>query len=150
MLAAGRGKRMGEKTSSTPKPMLEFRGRPMLEHVLEALAGAGIERFLVVVGYHREAIERYFGHWRLPIEFRVQDPVDGTGSAARLAREFVADAPFLLTFGDIVCDAAAFARCGSLLDQYPATAAVLAVREVDDPWRGAAVYVEDGKVRRSD
>jgi UDP-N-acetylglucosamine diphosphorylase / glucose-1-phosphate thymidylyltransferase / UDP-N-acetylgalactosamine diphosphorylase / glucosamine-1-phosphate N-acetyltransferase / galactosamine-1-phosphate N-acetyltransferase len=148
VLAAGRGKRMGEKTSDTPKPMLQVRGRPMLEHVLEALAAAGIEQFLVVVGYHRQRIEHYFGHWRLPIEFRVQDPVDGTGSAARLAREFVGSAPFLLTFGDIVCDAEAFARCGHILDQHPATAAVLGVREVDDPWRGAAVYVEDAKVRK--
>lgn len=148
VLAAGRGTRMGEATSGTPKPMLPVRGRPMLEHVLEALAGAGVERFLVVVGYRREMIERHFRQWRLPIEFRVQHPVDGTGSATRLARKFVGEAPFLLTFGDIVCGAPDFARCAGVFDRYPATAAVLGVRDVDDPWRGAAVYVEDGKIRR--
>lgn len=148
VLAAGRGKRMGEITSEVPKPMLPVRGRPMLEHVLDRLARAGVEKFLVVVGYHREMIEEYFRGWRLPIEFRVQDPVDGTGSAARLARDFVGDAPFLLTFGDILCDPSSYVRCGRVFEEYPATAAVLGVRDVDDPWRGAAVYVEDGRVQK--
>lgn len=148
VLAAGRGTRMGEATSEVPKPMLEVRGRPLLEHVLERLAEAGLDRVLVVVGYHRESIERHFRGWRLPLEFRVQEPVDGTGSAARLAREFVGGAPFLVTFGDILCAPAAYARCAGVLEEHPETVAVLGVREVEDPWRGAAVYEEGGRVRR--
>lgn len=146
MLAAGRGTRMGDMTEDTPKPMLPVQGRPMLEHVLERLAASGVRRFLIVVGYRRELIENYFRDWRLPVEFRVQECVDGTGSAARLARDFAGDPPFLLTFGDILCEPAAYVRCGRVLDEHPAAAAVLGVRDVDDPWRGAAVYVERGKV----
>jgi dTDP-glucose pyrophosphorylase len=139
---------MGAITSEMPKPMLPVRGRPMLEHVLEGLAEAGVEKFLVVVGYHREIIEEHFRHWRLPVEFRVQEPVDGTGSAARLGREFAGDSPFLLTFGDILCGPQAYTACGRVLDECPATVAALGVKDVDDPWRGAAVYVEEGTVRR--
>jgi UDP-N-acetylglucosamine diphosphorylase / glucose-1-phosphate thymidylyltransferase / UDP-N-acetylgalactosamine diphosphorylase / glucosamine-1-phosphate N-acetyltransferase / galactosamine-1-phosphate N-acetyltransferase len=146
VLAAGRGKRMGEATSELPKPMLTVGGRPMLEHVLERLAAAGLEKLLVVVGYHRELIEEHFRGW--PVEFRVQDPVDGTGSAARLGREFVGEAPFLLTFGDILCAPPAYQRCARVLEDHPETVAVLGVREVEDPWRGAAVYEQDGRVRR--
>jgi NDP-sugar pyrophosphorylase family protein len=148
VLAAGRGKRMGAITADLPKPMLPVRERPMLEHVLERLAAAGVERFLVVVGYRGELIGAHFRNWRLPIEFRLQDPVDGTGSAALLARDFAAGAPFLLTYGDILCDPQAYVRCAHMLDEHPATAAVLGVRDVDDPWRGAAVYVEAGKVSK--
>jgi NDP-sugar pyrophosphorylase family protein len=148
VLAAGRGKRMGEITSRTPKPMLPVQGRPMLEHVLQRLAAAGIEKFLVVVGYRREILQEHFRHWPLPLEFRVQEPLDGTGSAARLARDFAGSAPFLLTFGDILCDPSAYVRCGRVLDKFSATAAVLGVKDVEDPWRGAAVYEEDGKVYR--
>jgi NDP-sugar pyrophosphorylase family protein len=139
---------MGEATRDLPKPMLAVRGRPMLEHVLEGLAAAGVEKLLVVVGYHHELIEERFRGWRVPIEFRVQDHPDGTGSAARLARNFVADSPFLLTFGDILCEPAAIERCGRVLEDHPETVAVLGVRDVDDPWRGAAVYVEAGRVVR--
>lgn len=148
VLAAGRGTRMGEATAEAPKPMLMVQGRPMLEHVLENLAGAGVERFLLVVGYRREVIEAYFRKWRLPVEFAVQKAPDGTGSAARLAREFTADEPFLLTFGDILCGADAYRRCMGVMREHPATAAVMGVRWVDDPWRGAAVYEEQGRILR--
>jgi UDP-N-acetylglucosamine diphosphorylase / glucose-1-phosphate thymidylyltransferase / UDP-N-acetylgalactosamine diphosphorylase / glucosamine-1-phosphate N-acetyltransferase / galactosamine-1-phosphate N-acetyltransferase len=139
---------MGEITAETPKPMLSVKGRPILEHVLERLAAAGAERFLLVVGYHREVIQQHFRSWRLPIEFRVQDPVDGTGSAARLGREFAGAEPFLLTFGDILCEPAAYVNCARVLEDHPAAQAVLGVKDVDDPYRGAAVYVENGIIRR--
>lgn len=148
VLAAGRGKRMGEITTETPKTMLNVRGRPMLEHVLSGLAEVGIESFFLVVGYRREMIEEHFRNWRLPIEFRVQEPVDGTGSAARLAREFAGDEPFLLTFGDIICEPRGYVSCGRELEAHPEAAAVMGVRDVEDPWQGAAVYAEGGRVSR--
>ncbi len=146
VLAAGRGTRMGEITADIPKPMLPVRGRPILEHVLDRLAAAGAKEFFIVVGHRRELIEAYFRNWRFPIQFLVQDPVNGTGSAALLSRDFVAGAPFLLTFADILCDSSAYLRCARVLEEHPTAAAVLGVREVDDPWRWAAVYVEAGKV----
>lgn len=148
VLAAGRGTRMGEITAQIPKPMLLVHGQPLLEHILEALAAAGVEEFLIVVGYHREIIEDHFRNWRLPVQFCVQDPVDGTGTAARLARGFAGSDPFLLTFGDILSDPGAYVRCARLLEDNPATVAVLGVKNVDDPWRGAAVYVENGFITR--
>ncbi len=156
VLAAGKGTRMGGVTEETPKPMLLIAGKPILEHILERLALAGVENFFIVTGYHHEMIERYFRGWRMPepsrqqtvnLEFRVQDPVDGTGSAARLAREFVSDHCFLLTYADILCDSSEYLRCGDILHRDPDTAAVLAVKAVDDPWQGAAVYEEQGRIR---
>jgi NDP-sugar pyrophosphorylase family protein len=139
---------MGDITAATPKPMLLVQGRPLLEHVLDSLATAGVERFLIVVGYRRELIEEHFHNWRLPVEFRVQDPLDGTGSAARLARDFAGDDPFLLTFGDILCLPAAYEKCASVLIAHPATDAVLGVKDIDDPYRGAAVYEHEGRIER--
>src|SRR5437764_6320398 len=104
VLAAGRGTRMGDITTEIPKAMLPVRGKPLLEHVLDALALAGVERFLMVVGYRREVIEDHFRNWCLPVEFRVQEPINGTGAAARLAEEFAGNDPFLLALGDILCD----------------------------------------------
>lgn len=148
VLAAGRGTRMGEATAEIPKPMLDVRGRPMLEYVLENLADAGVKRFLLVVGYRRDVVEMYFRGWRLPVEFAVQEVPDGTGSAARLSREFTAGEPFLLTFGDILCGVDAYRRCADVMQQHPTSAAVMGARWVDDPWRGAAVYEEQGLISR--
>lgn len=146
ILAAGRGTRMGSMTETVPKPMLPIAGRPMLEHILERLAAAGVRRFLIVVGYHREALEKYFSGSAFDIEFRVQEPVNGTGSAALLAREFVGGDPFLLTYGDIMCGHIDYTRAMEALDEQ--TQAVLAVKAVEDPWQGAAVYEDGGRVTR--
>ncbi|MBV9761121.1 MAG: NTP transferase domain-containing protein [Acidobacteriaceae bacterium] len=145
-LAAGKGTRMGAITEETPKPMLPIQGKPMLEHILERLASAGIERFLIVVGYRHESIERHFRSSPLAIEFRVQEIVNGTGSAAQLARGFTSGEPFLLTYADILCDSIEYTRCAETLRDHPAAAAVLAVKAVDDPWQGAAVYEDRGRI----
>jgi UDP-N-acetylglucosamine diphosphorylase / glucose-1-phosphate thymidylyltransferase / UDP-N-acetylgalactosamine diphosphorylase / glucosamine-1-phosphate N-acetyltransferase / galactosamine-1-phosphate N-acetyltransferase len=148
LLAAGRGTRMGTITEEIPKPLLPVHGKPLMERIMDRLAEAGIRRFLVVVGFQGELIERYFAEWRLPVEFRVQEPVNGTGSAAILAKEFAGQEPFLLSFGDCLCSAAEYVRCLALLEDNPATAAVLAAKDIADPWLGAAIYEQDGRVTR--
>ncbi len=144
ILAAGRGTRMGEMTAEIPKPMLLVRGRPMLEHVLDNLAAAGLQEFLIVTGYYREKIEQHFRNWRMPLRFQVQEVVNGTGSAALLARDFAGDEPCLVTFGDILCEPAAYTHAAGVLEGHPATQSVLGVKYVADPWQGAAVYADDG------
>jgi NDP-sugar pyrophosphorylase family protein len=144
VLAAGRGTRMGQMTADLPKPMLSVNGKPILEHVLDRLAAAGVDRFFLVIGYRREVIVEHFHNWRLPIQFRVQEPVNGTGSAARLARDFTRKDPFLLTFGDILCDPAAYVACADALTE--TTEAVMGVRHLDDPYQGAAVYERGGVI----
>lgn len=139
---------MGGITEDLPKAMLEVRGRPMLEFVLEQMGESGIEEFLLVVGYRRETIESHFRGWPRPIEFCVQEVPNGTASAARLARRFAGHAPFLLTFGDILCEPAAYVRCAQVMAGHPRTMAVLGVRDVDDPWQGAAVYERGGRVTK--
>jgi dTDP-glucose pyrophosphorylase len=148
ILAAGRGTRMGNMTDEIPKPMLPVRGRPILEYIVERLAAAGVKRFLIVVGYRHEVIENHFAKWPLAIEFCLQQPVNGTGSAVRLAHTFAANEPFLLTWGDILCDTTEYTRCFEIFAENPAAAAIVAVKAVDDPWQGAAVYEDHGRIQR--
>src|SRR5207245_4513092 len=42
LLAAGRGTRMRELTADLPKPMIEVRGKPVLQHIVEGLRDAGV------------------------------------------------------------------------------------------------------------
>ena len=50
LLAAGKGSRMRELTNDLPKPMIAVRGKPILQHIVEGLAVAGVAHFLIVVG----------------------------------------------------------------------------------------------------
>ncbi|MDG2212664.1 MAG: sugar phosphate nucleotidyltransferase [Verrucomicrobiota bacterium] len=105
ILAAGKGTRMGELTDETPKPMLLVEGRPILEHIITGLRETGIREFCVVTGWKAEVIEGYFGNgtdWQVTVTYVRQEVQDGTGKAPELAKEFVGDASFLLTYGDIL------------------------------------------------
>lgn len=142
ILAAGRGTRMGAMTEEIPKPMLEVRGRPILAHILDNLRAAGLSEFLIVTGYHAEKIEAYFAS-ESAVKFVWQKRPDGTGSAALLARDFAAGQPFLLTYGDILCEPTEYVRARTI----PADA-VVAVKAVEDPWQGAAVYENQHRITR--
>lgn len=57
ILAAGRGRRLGPLTDDRPKCLLEVGGCTLIQHQLGALRTEGIEKVVVVVGYHAEAIQ---------------------------------------------------------------------------------------------
>lgn len=147
ILAAGRGTRLKSVTGDMPKPLLDLNGRAMIEWVVDSLRMAGFGRFLMVVGYRHELFYARFAADKT-VHFKLQDPVDGTGSAARLAEEFAGEEPVLLMFGDIL---AAPEDLRGLYERLLADAraeAVLGVKWVEDPHQGAAVYEEAGVVGR--
>jgi choline kinase len=51
IVAAGRGRRLGQETDDIPKCMVRVAGRAILDRQLEALAAAGADDFVVVRGY---------------------------------------------------------------------------------------------------
>ncbi|QDL56623.1 nucleotidyltransferase family protein [Rhodoferax aquaticus] len=68
LLAAGRGERMRPLTDHCPKPLLEVRGKPLLQWHLEALARGGFSKAVVNTDWLGSKIERFFegqtGHLR--------------------------------------------------------------------------------------
>ncbi len=142
ILAAGKGTRMGELTRETPKPLIELNGRPMLLHILDRLAAAGVEAALIVTGYLAEQIEAAARGHGMEVTFRRQEVVNGTAKAALLARDWVGEDPFLLTFGDILAEPEHYA---GMWEAFAGEEGVLAARWVDDPWKGAAIYVDEGR-----
>src|SRR5882724_364876 len=104
ILAAGKGTRMKELTREIPKPMLPWKGKPILEHILDGLLQAGIRDVFIVTGFRGDVIEDHFGNgskWNARITCGRQETQDGTGKAPEVARAFVGAASFILTYGDI-------------------------------------------------
>ncbi|RKZ02289.1 MAG: nucleotidyltransferase family protein [Candidatus Hydrothermota bacterium] len=149
ILAAGKGTRMREFTRNRPKPMLKVAKRSILEHIFDALKATGIHELIVVTGRFANIIENHFGdgsRFGFKITYVRQKVIDGTGSATLLTEPFVSDSPFFLTYGDIITWPQNYPKFLEFYRNRPCKAQ-LAVYEVDDPWRGAAVYVDgDGKV----
>ena len=56
---AGSGSRLRPHTHTRPKPLLHVAGQPIIGHILDQLALAGIRRVVLVVGYMGELIADY-------------------------------------------------------------------------------------------
>src|SRR5215471_351795 len=107
ILAAGNGTRLRRVSGGRPKPLVNFRGKPILEHILRRAQQAGIEEFVIVVGYRSDMIRRWFGRTWLPnISVTWVENPDyhkANGVSALKARHEI-DGNFLLLMADHLFD----------------------------------------------
>jgi len=102
ILAGGLGRRLGERSARTPKPLIDVAGEPFLFHQLRLLAEHGAERVVLCVGYLGEMIEERVGRarYRITIDYSYDSPqLDGTLGAIRRALPLLGDR-FLVLYGD--------------------------------------------------
>jgi choline kinase len=66
ILAAGNGSRIAARSGESPKPLVMLNGKPLLEHVMSKARDAGIERFVIVVGYRGQSIKEWYESHPLP------------------------------------------------------------------------------------
>lgn len=59
ILAAGQGQRLRPYTDSMPKCMVPYRGKPIIDHILDALPTLGMDRTLVVGGYRQDVLLKH-------------------------------------------------------------------------------------------
>jgi len=145
ILAAGKGTRMAQLTASRPKPMLELCGRPILEHIMVALRGAGIREFVLITGYLAEVVENHFQTGEslgVQIRYLRQQVQNGTGAAFHLTKEVVGQDPFFAGYGDIITS---FNNYPHLIQDFQKRPydALLSLNSVEDPYRGAAVHMDE-------
>jgi MurNAc alpha-1-phosphate uridylyltransferase len=104
VLAAGRGKRMRPISATTPKPLVEVAGRALLDHVLDRLAEAGVERAVVNVHYLANLVEVRALKRKVP-NITISDEravLLDTGGAVAKALPLLGDEPFLHMNSDTI------------------------------------------------
>jgi UDP-N-acetylglucosamine diphosphorylase / glucose-1-phosphate thymidylyltransferase / UDP-N-acetylgalactosamine diphosphorylase / glucosamine-1-phosphate N-acetyltransferase / galactosamine-1-phosphate N-acetyltransferase len=156
LLAAGRGRRLGELTAKTPKPLLDIAGAPVIAHIVHVLERADIREFGIVVGYRAEMMEDWCrahvaSNPHIMITPIRQPELSGTGGAMLAAESFLAgEERFVFGWGDILMDRANYPRFVEHA-RYDEFDLLLAANRVKDPFRGAAVYIApDQRVERLD
>ncbi len=154
ILAAGRGTRLAPLTDGCPKPMLPIAGVPMVERIMAAIAAqTPIREFVLVTGYRADVVQDHFGdgsRWGWRVEYAHQSVPQGVGAAVQCGRDFLADGPFLMTYGDIMLDPTNYGQfVAAWGEAAPGPAgpplALVGLNWVDDPWRGAAVYLNEDR-----
>ena len=130
LLAGGFGSRISEESQFKPKPMIEIGGMPILWHIMKEYAYYGYNEFIICAGYKQEYIKQWFANYFLynsdiSFDFRgdknemtvhhshldhwkvtVVDTGYNTMTGGRIKRiqEYVGNEPFMMTYGDGVCD----------------------------------------------
>mgnify|MGYP005703539891 FL=1 len=87
--------------SDLPKVLCEANGRPLIDWVLDALEAAGVQQFLVVVGYEADRVKKALQD-RDGVKFVLQDQQLGTGHAVKVCEDHLEghDGPVLIVAGD--------------------------------------------------
>ena len=134
---------MRELTNALPKPMLSVQGKPVLQHIIEGLRDSGLSHFQIIIGWYGETIQEFFGdgsNLRTHVEYATQVVQDGTGKVIELARPFVGNDPFVLSYGDILIAPQNYPRICAALN---GAEAVVSVKRNEDVTQGGAVFVNE-------
>ena len=104
VLAAGLGTRMRPLTDDRPKPMVEVAGKPLIDHVLDRLADAGIETAVVNLHYFADRLEAHLDGRARPrlVLSDERDRLLDTGGGIRKALPLLGDAPFVSINSDTI------------------------------------------------
>ncbi len=130
ILAGGFGTRISEESQFKPKPMIDIGGQPILWHIMKEYAYYGFDEFIICAGYKQQVIKQWFADYFLrnsdisfdfrnnsndmtvheshlePWKVTVVDTGLNTMTGGRIKRiqKYVGDEPFMMTYGDGVCD----------------------------------------------
>jgi MurNAc alpha-1-phosphate uridylyltransferase len=107
ILAAGRGKRMGDLTTHVPKPLLKLGEQYLIEYNLKALAKAGHKEIVINTSYLADQIKNALGdgsRYGVAIEYSFEETALETGGGIFQALSLLGDKPFVVVSADIVTE----------------------------------------------
>ena len=137
ILAGGEGMRLRPLTKNRPKVLLPAGNRPILEHVLDAVVGAGVRDITVVVGYRKEQVMKFLNTYPVPVNVVVQNKQLGTFHALSCARDAVHADRLLVLPGDNYINAASIR---ALIEEENA----VLVAPHQRPWDYGVITQKDG------
>jgi MurNAc alpha-1-phosphate uridylyltransferase len=155
ILGAGLGTRMRPLTATTPKPLLQLGGRPVLAHTLDRLREGGVTRIIVNAHYLADQIEAFLRPYD-NVTVTHEDELQDTGGAitAMRAKHLLPDAPFYVVNGDTVWvdgPSPTLPRLEQAFDPARTDVVLLLARAagaVAETWRGDFLWPRDGGLQR--
>jgi len=156
VLAAGLGTRMHPLTDRMPKPLVAVAGKPLIDHVLDRLAEAGVERAVINVHHFAEQIEKHLASRTKP-KIVISDErgfLLGTGGGVVKALSHLGDAPFFHINSDTIwIDSVKpnLARLAAAFDAVAMDALLLlapSTGSIGYTGRGDYAMAADGRLRR--
>jgi mannose-1-phosphate guanylyltransferase len=147
ILAGGLSTRLYPLTLDVPKPLVPVLDRPVVDHVIDYLARAGVDEIAINVHYFADAITRYIGdgsRWNACVTYLNEPELMGSAGAVKQMASWFAD-----TFVVIGCDDVTAIDLGAALEFHRArrSEATIVLAEADDVTQYGVVVVDrEGRV----
>ncbi len=100
ILAGGRGTRLPVSCRDIPKPLVQIKDKPILEHQIDLLKKHGLEDIKFSLGHRADQIIDYLDN---KYEYVIESKPLGTGGAIKFASQNLKD-DFMVVNGDILTD----------------------------------------------
>ena len=102
ILAGGLGTRISEYTKTIPKPMINIKGKPIIQHIMNHYSRYGFKHFIIALGYKGHVIKKYFQKKKSKFKIELIETGKNTMTGGRLKRltKYLGDETFMLTYGD--------------------------------------------------
>ena len=107
ILAAGKGERLGDVTCNIPKPMIEIKGKPVLEHNINMCLRAGVKDICINLHHLPEKIKKHFGNgdnYGVKIKYNYETELLGTVGGVKSFNRDIGQHPFFVIYGDTYLD----------------------------------------------
>jgi N-acetyl-alpha-D-muramate 1-phosphate uridylyltransferase len=156
VLSAGLGTRMAPANGKVPKPLVPLAGRPLIDHVLDRLAAAGVKRAVVNVHHMADQIEQHLKSRRAP-SIEISDERASrleTGGGVCKALPLLGTGPFLIHNSDCVWIEGIGSNLARLMNAWDETRMdclmmlALASASYGYQGRGDFAFGSDGRIRR--
>jgi N-acetyl-alpha-D-muramate 1-phosphate uridylyltransferase len=103
IMAAGFGTRMRPLTNDRPKPLVELRGRTLLDHALDRLVAAGVTMVVINLHYRADQVKHHLARRHdIDIRYSMEDEILGTGGGVVKALPNFDGEPFFVLNSDSV------------------------------------------------
>lgn len=103
LLAAGKGERLKGVVDTIPKPMIRYRGKPILQYNVELCREFGIRKLFINTHHLADVIRSYFGDgsaFGVEISYSFESEMLGTAGALNSFRKDLAGEEFFVLYGD--------------------------------------------------
>lgn len=138
---AGIGTRLRPHTHTVPKSLIPVAGKPILGHIMDKLTEAGVQEFIIVIGYLGDKIEEFItkNYPNVKATFVIQTVGKGVGHAIYLTKDHWTDKDDLLVvFGDTIVET-------DLKNFLKSEQSNLGVMKVEDPRQFGVAEVNEEK-----
>lgn len=146
IMAGGQGVRLRPLTETTPKPLLNVGGRPILETIINNFKKQGFIHFFLSVNYKSEMIQACFGNGEgldVHIEYIKEDHQMGTAGALSKLKGQIKET-FIVMNGDILTNVN-FNELLAFHQEHDAIA-TMGTRSYDHQIPYGVIYTDQGKI----